>query len=236
LQSRLRFGFIYLYIFLKKIDICIYIYIQYYLTSGSGFCSGSRDTVLYDPGGALPLRAASWAALRRMETAARLLLVLLAAAAAAVGPCAGGGRVDLWPMPASVARGAQTLLVSKDLKLSTAGSSYSDGKGVLREAFQRMVAVVQLDHVINGSYPGGLPVLAGVRVVVRSPNDEVPTARPSGSDGVMGLLPICILCFVLMALLQFCSSTSGWMNRTSCRCPRPGIRSTPRSRLVKMLC
>ncbi|KAF8719743.1 hypothetical protein HU200_024496 [Digitaria exilis] len=103
------------------------------------------------------------------SAAARLLLVLLAAAALA-GPCAG----DLWPMPASVTRGTQTLVVSKDLKLSTtAGSSYSDGKGILKEAFQRMVAVVELDHVINGSYYGGSPVLAGVHVVVRSPSDEL---------------------------------------------------------------
>ncbi|CAL5094964.1 unnamed protein product [Urochloa decumbens] len=106
-----------------------------------------------------------------MASAPRLLLVLLAAVAA-VGPCA-GGRVDLWPMPASVARGAQTLLVSKGLELSTAGSGYADGKGVLKEAFRRMVAIVELDHVINGSYPRGSPVLAGVRVVVRSPSDEL---------------------------------------------------------------
>jgi hexosaminidase len=117
-----------------------------------------------------------------MAPAARLLLALLAAAAAAVGPCAGAGagagRVDLWPMPASVARGAQTLLVSRDLKLSTPGSNYSDGRGILREAFQRMLAVVKLDHVVNGSYGGrGSPVLAGVRVVVRSPNDEVRAQR-----------------------------------------------------------
>jgi hexosaminidase len=102
------------------------------------------------------------------------LLVLLAVAAAATGPsCAGAGRVDLWPMPASVARGAQTLLVSKDLRLSTAGSSYPDGKGILTEAFRRMVAVVELDHAINGTYSQGTPVLAGVHVAVRSPNDEV---------------------------------------------------------------
>ena len=112
-----------------------------------------------------------------MASALRLrLLLLLAVAAAATGPCAGAGRVDLWPMPASVTRGAQTLLVSRDLKLSTAGSSYADGKGILKEAFQRMVAVVELDHAINGTYSSqGAPVLAGVRVAVRSPNDEVRT-------------------------------------------------------------
>ncbi|KAI5012580.1 hypothetical protein ZWY2020_024846 [Hordeum vulgare] len=35
-----------------------------------------------------------------------------------------------------------------------------------------MVAAIQLDHAINGSYDG-LPVLAGVNVSVRSPNDEL---------------------------------------------------------------
>ena len=111
-----------------------------------------------------------------MASALRLrLLLLLAVAAAATGA---GGRVDLWPMPASVTRGAQTLLVSRDLKLSTAGSSYADGKGILKEAFQRMVAVVELDHAINGTYSSqGAPVLAGVRVAVRSPSDVVRTTQ-----------------------------------------------------------
>ncbi|XP_044951487.1 beta-hexosaminidase 3-like isoform X2 [Hordeum vulgare subsp. vulgare] len=35
-----------------------------------------------------------------------------------------------------------------------------------------MVAAIQLDHAINGSYDG-LPVLAGVNVSVRSPDDEL---------------------------------------------------------------
>jgi hypothetical protein len=82
------------------------------------------------------------------------------------------GRVDLWPMPASVTRGAQTLHVSRDLKLTTAGSNYSDGQGIFRDAVARMMAVVEMEHVVNGSYHGA-PVLAGVNVVVRSPDDKV---------------------------------------------------------------
>jgi hexosaminidase len=111
----------------------------------------------------------------RLPATPLLLLLLLAAA---VGPCpgagrgGGNGRVDLWPMPASVARGAQTLHVSRDLKLTTAGSNYTDGRGILRDAVARMVAVVEMDHVVNGSYHGA-PVLAGVNVVVRSPEDKV---------------------------------------------------------------
>ncbi|KAK3135557.1 hypothetical protein QOZ80_5BG0420340 [Eleusine coracana subsp. coracana] len=112
-----------------------------------------------------------------MAPAPRLLPALtLLLLTAAVGPCVGagrgGGRVDLWPMPSSVTRGAQTLHVSRDLKLTTAGSNYSDGRGILRDAFARMVAVVKMDHVINGSYQGA-PVLAGVNVVVRSPDDKL---------------------------------------------------------------
>ena len=99
----------------------------------------------------------------------------LALAVAVVGCCAArqpGGRVDLWPMPASVSRGARTLYVARDLTLSRAGSGYKDGKAILADAFRRMVAVIQLDHAINGSYHG-LPVLAGVNVAVRSPDDKV---------------------------------------------------------------
>uniref|UniRef100_A0A8R7K4Z0 beta-N-acetylhexosaminidase n=1 Tax=Triticum urartu TaxID=4572 RepID=A0A8R7K4Z0_TRIUA len=104
-----------------------------------------------------------------------LMRLALALAVAVVGCCAArqpGGRVDLWPMPASVSRGARTLYVARDLKLSTAGSGYKDGKAILADAFRRMVAVIQLDHAINGSYHG-LPVLAGVNVAVRSPDDEL---------------------------------------------------------------
>ncbi|XP_044975043.1 beta-hexosaminidase 3-like [Hordeum vulgare subsp. vulgare] len=102
-------------------------------------------------------------------------LMRLVLALAVVGCCAArqaGGRVDLWPMPASVSRGARTLYVARDLKLTTAGTGYKDGKAILADAFRRMVAAIQLDHAINGSYDG-LPVLAGVNVAVRSPDDEL---------------------------------------------------------------
>ena len=75
-------------------------------------------------------------------------------------------------MPASVSRGAKTLYIAKDLKLSTAGSGYHDGKAILAGAFRRMLAVVQMDHAVNGTY-AGRPVLAGVSVAVSSLNDEV---------------------------------------------------------------
>ncbi|KAI4975829.1 hypothetical protein ZWY2020_049436 [Hordeum vulgare] len=64
------------------------------------------------------------------------------------------------------------LYVSRDLKLTTARAGYKDGKAILADAFRRIAASIQLDHAINGSYDG-LPVLVGVNVVVRSPDDEV---------------------------------------------------------------
>ncbi|KAL6620254.1 hypothetical protein ACP70R_035393 [Stipagrostis hirtigluma subsp. patula] len=100
-----------------------------------------------------------------MAPALRLLLVLMV-----IGPCT--GSIDLWPMPKSVSSGKQTVYVSKDLKMSAAGSNYSDAKAILKDAFERMVAIVQLNHVINGG-DRNLPVLTGVNVVVHSPKDEL---------------------------------------------------------------
>ncbi|KAI4993596.1 hypothetical protein ZWY2020_007909 [Hordeum vulgare] len=100
-------------------------------------------------------------------------LMRLVLALTAVGCCRRQRRPPpTRPMPASVSRGARMLYIAKDLKLTTAGAGYKDGKAILADAFRRMVAAIQLDHAINGSYDD-LPVLAGVNVVVRSPDDEV---------------------------------------------------------------
>ncbi|KAL5231834.1 hypothetical protein ABZP36_030610 [Zizania latifolia] len=111
-----------------------------------------------------------------MAPAPVLRLVLAAAVALmVVRSCAAAddaGSVDLWPMPKSVTQGEQTLHVSKYLKMMAEGSKYADGKAILQDAFQRMVTLIELDHVINGSYEG-LPLLAGVNVVVHLPGDEL---------------------------------------------------------------
>ncbi|KQJ99672.1 beta-hexosaminidase 3 [Brachypodium distachyon] len=104
-----------------------------------------------------------------MAMAMRLILLLPVIGCATA---AGGGRVDLWPMPASVSSGDKALYVAKDLKMSAVGSKYADGKTILVEAFQRIVSVIQMDHAIVGSYDR-LPVLTGVNVVVHSPDDEL---------------------------------------------------------------
>lgn len=59
------------------------------------------------------------------------------------------------------------------------GSNYSDEKAILKDAFGRMVAVVQQDHVIGESYEKS-PVLVGVNVVVRSSDNKV---LPPMGDG-----------------------------------------------------
>uniref|UniRef100_A0A0D9WGJ1 Beta-hexosaminidase eukaryotic type N-terminal domain-containing protein n=1 Tax=Leersia perrieri TaxID=77586 RepID=A0A0D9WGJ1_9ORYZ len=105
-----------------------------------------------------------------------LLLVVLAVvrpcAAADAGAADDGSIVELWPMPTSASKGGQTLHVSKDLKMTAVGSKYADGKAILKDAFQRMVTLIELNHVINGTYQG-LPMLAGLNVVVHLPGDEL---------------------------------------------------------------
>uniref|UniRef100_A0A0E0L2K0 Beta-hexosaminidase n=1 Tax=Oryza punctata TaxID=4537 RepID=A0A0E0L2K0_ORYPU len=101
----------------------------------------------------------------------RLLLLMVVVVSCAVAADE-GSVVEVWPMPATASKGGQTLHVSRELKMTAEGSKYADGKAILKDAFQRMVTLIELDHVINGSTQG-LPVLAGVNVVVHLPADEV---------------------------------------------------------------
>jgi hexosaminidase len=102
-----------------------------------------------------------------MEGALRLLLVLMA-----IMPAACTGDVVVNYRPRSVSHGKQTVYITKDLKMTVVGSNYSDEKAILKDAFGRMVAVMEQDHAISESYTRS-PVLVGVNVVVRSPDDEV---------------------------------------------------------------
>ncbi|XP_066162705.1 beta-hexosaminidase 3 isoform X2 [Oryza sativa Japonica Group] len=81
-------------------------------------------------------------------------------------------HIDLWPMPTSVSHGTQRLYVSKDITMSMEGSTYPDGKGILKDAFQRVVDLMKLNHVVDGANPSSF-VLTGVNVVVHSPEDEL---------------------------------------------------------------
>uniref|UniRef100_A0A0E0HEI0 Beta-hexosaminidase n=1 Tax=Oryza nivara TaxID=4536 RepID=A0A0E0HEI0_ORYNI len=107
---------------------------------------------------------------------AMALRLLVVVAVAAVVSCAvaadEGSVVEVWPMPATASKGGQTLHVSRELRMTAEGSKYADGEAILKDAFQRMVTLIELDHVINGSSQG-LPLLAGVNVVVQLPGDEL---------------------------------------------------------------
>lgn len=82
--------------------------------------------------------------------------------------------IDLWPMPKSVSLGSKTLYVSREFGLYMQGSNYSDGSGILKGAFERMVDLVEASHVIDGNSSGS-GALSGVNVVVHSPEDSVLT-------------------------------------------------------------
>uniref|UniRef100_A0A0E0PMJ1 Beta-hexosaminidase n=1 Tax=Oryza rufipogon TaxID=4529 RepID=A0A0E0PMJ1_ORYRU len=112
-----------------------------------------------------------------MMAPAMALRLLVVVAVAAVVSCAVaadevGSVVEVWPMPATASKGGQTLHVSRELRMTAEGSKYADGEAILKDAFQRMVTLIELDHVINGSSQG-LPLLAGVNVVVHLPGDEL---------------------------------------------------------------
>lgn len=89
-----------------------------------------------------------------------------------LGFCTLADGLNLWPMPKSVSTGSETLYLSRDFQLTTEGSKYSDGSGILKNAFQRMIALVESSHSIDGRLPGS-GVLAGVNVVVLSSDDKL---------------------------------------------------------------
>ncbi|KAG6503367.1 beta-hexosaminidase 3-like [Zingiber officinale] len=97
-----------------------------------------------------------------------LLLGFLACFEAAFG--GEDGAVNLWPMPKSVSHGSRTLSLSKDFKLTTQGSKYPDDSSLLKEAFKRMVDVVQVNHIVDGRVPNSM-VLAGLNVAISSADD-----------------------------------------------------------------
>ncbi|XP_006645150.1 beta-hexosaminidase 3-like [Oryza brachyantha] len=99
-----------------------------------------------------------------------LLLSILA-----IGSCVAievTDHIDLWPMPTSVSHGTQRLYVSKGITMTMVGSTYSDEKEILKDAFQRTVDLIKLNHVVDGANPSSF-VLTSVNVVVHSSEDEL---------------------------------------------------------------
>ena len=86
-------------------------------------------------------------------------------------------KLRIWPLPAEVSHGGRRMYLSEDFKLVTEGSKYEDPSGILKEGFDRMLAVVRLSHVVSGhrnsSSSGGSALLEGLHVIISSSTDEV---------------------------------------------------------------
>jgi hypothetical protein len=138
----------------------------------------------------------------KMAPALRLLLAFLA-----IGPCIAAESIDLWPMPKSVSHGTQKLYIKNDISMSMVGTMYSDEKAILKDAFQRMVDLITMNHVADGRNRSSL-VLTCVNIVVHTPEDEVTC-----------LLDLMNCCFIYRLTVNtshlpiLCSSTSGLMSR-----------------------
>lgn len=83
--------------------------------------------------------------------------------------------LNIWPMPNSVNYGHQIMYLSNNFVLKTDGSKYDDASGILKDAFSRVLDVIEVDHVIdsNFSHFDPLSILHGIHVIVFSQNDEV---------------------------------------------------------------
>ncbi|KAF9589741.1 hypothetical protein IFM89_028650 [Coptis chinensis] len=105
----------------------------------------------------------------RKLIAGLILLVFIATATCGIE------GVNIWPMPKYLRHGAKTLYLSNDFGLKTEGSKYGDASGILKDAFSRLLDVVDAGHVIDGNSTVGNPslLLKGLNVVISSPNDEL---------------------------------------------------------------
>ncbi|KAJ9669871.1 hypothetical protein PVL29_026440 [Vitis rotundifolia] len=83
--------------------------------------------------------------------------------------------LNIWPMPNSVNYGHQIMYLSNDFALKTDGSKYNDASGILKDAFSRLLDVIEVDHVIdsNFSHFDPIAILHGIHVIVWSQSDEL---------------------------------------------------------------
>ncbi|KAJ4824026.1 hypothetical protein Tsubulata_049317, partial [Turnera subulata] len=82
-------------------------------------------------------------------------------------------EVNIWPLPQWLSRGDRRVFLSKDFQLHTDGSKYSDGSGILKDAFARMLDVVKLGHVVDGNISSSDKPIKGIHVLISSPNDQL---------------------------------------------------------------
>ncbi|XP_022966042.1 beta-hexosaminidase 3-like [Cucurbita maxima] len=101
---------------------------------------------------------------------------ILTSAASRSSDIAGGVRI--WPLPALVTHGGQRRLCvanTKDFRLNTDGSNFTDASGILKEGFLRLLDVVRVGHVVdaNLSRLDSSALLLGIHIIVSSPSEEL---------------------------------------------------------------
>ncbi|KAK8476519.1 hypothetical protein V6N11_069425 [Hibiscus sabdariffa] len=79
-------------------------------------------------------------------------------------------QVKIWPMPASVSYGDARLYLTSDFGLSSDSESQ-----ILKDAFNRMLAVIKQDHVIDADFSAfnRSSLLQGLHIVVSSPDEQL---------------------------------------------------------------
>ncbi|KAB2045045.1 hypothetical protein ES319_D01G134400v1 [Gossypium barbadense] len=78
--------------------------------------------------------------------------------------------VKIWPMPASVSYGHTHLYLTNDF-----GFSSNYGSEILKDAFDRMLALIKLDHVIDANFSAfnSSSLLQGLHIIISSPNGQL---------------------------------------------------------------
>ncbi|KAE8684777.1 Beta-hexosaminidase 1 [Hibiscus syriacus] len=88
----------------------------------------------------------------------------------AVSSASENSKVNIWPMPASVSYGGARLYLASDFAFSSDCESQ-----ILKDAFDRMFAVIKQDHVIDANFSvfNRSSLLQGLHIVVSSPNEQL---------------------------------------------------------------
>ena len=83
--------------------------------------------------------------------------------------------LNIWPMPHSGSHGHESLFLSKDFELNTEGTKYNDGSRILKDGFSRLLDMVRVAPVVDGSFSkiDTSLLLRGLYVVVLSADDQV---------------------------------------------------------------
>ncbi|KMT14684.1 hypothetical protein BVRB_4g074520 [Beta vulgaris subsp. vulgaris] len=104
-----------------------------------------------------------------------VVLLIEAVMVSVVGGHVHQEQVNIWPMPKYFSNGNKMLYLSNDFELTTHGSKYGDGLGILKDGFMRFKGIVTLDHVIDANFSRfeQSAFLKGINVVIHSTSDEL---------------------------------------------------------------